>query len=119
MNNTEPNNDLERETKSSGIRYKDDCYEYVSENGIVYDLYEGVSIGKPYAEKRYTSDLIFIVLMKYEDIVERARDVGYVFGAGLIEEDNFRKDLEDCIKYQVDEFENENSELINLIRKEK
>ena len=45
------------------LKLKEDGYVYVSDRGIEYELLEGMSIG---AERKYTSDIIFIMLNNEE-----------------------------------------------------
>ena len=63
------------------LKLKEDGYVYVSDRGIEYELLEGMSIG---ANKRYTSDIIFIILNNAEYNVED-HIVGYLFGASVLE----------------------------------
>ena len=63
------------------LKLKEDGYVYVSDRGIEYELLEGMSIG---ANKRYTSDIIFIILNDAEYNVEE-HIVGYLFGASVLE----------------------------------
>lgn len=84
------------------LKLKEDGYVYVSDRGIEYELLEGISIG---AERRYTSDIIFIVLNNAEYNVED-HIVGYLFGAGVFERQLM--DYDESIKEIVDDFEKKN-----------
>ena len=84
------------------LKLKEDGYVYVSDRGIEYELLEGMSIG---AERRYTSDIIFIVLNNAEYDVED-HIVGYLFGAGVFERQLM--DYDESIKAIVDDFEKKN-----------
>lgn len=105
-----------------GLIYGIEGYNYVSENGITYDLLEGKTIG---SVKSYTSNYVFILLdlMVYDldkemtdeffklsdsssifvDHMQMAGDETY---CGLVEED---------IKKSVDKFERKHKELIEFI----
>ena len=84
------------------LKLKEDGYVYVSDRGIEYELLEGMSIG---ANKRYTSDIIFIILNNAEYNVED-HIVGYLFGASVLE--GQLMDYDKSIKAMVDEFEEKN-----------
>ena len=78
----------------------------MSDSGIKYDLYEGLTIGN---ERRYTSDMVFVVLSdrRYLDNVGNLV-VGGFFGAGFFDA---AKDSEDdlYIGYIVQEYEKKNN----------
>lgn len=64
--------------------YPEECYEYVSDNGVVYDLYVGMTI---VSEMKYSksSDIIFIMLDDPEaDSVEM---IGWTYGAISLKDD--------------------------------
>ena len=84
------------------LKLKEDGYVYVSDIGIEYELLEGMSIG---SERKYTSDIIFIMLNNAEYNVDN-NVVGYLFGADIFREDS--RYYEESIKEMVDEFENRN-----------
>lgn len=84
------------------LKLKEDGYVYISDKGIEYELLEGISIG---TERKYTSDIIFIMLNNAEYNVENPV-VGYLFGADLLEKDLMSYD--ESIKELVDEFEKRN-----------
>ena len=84
------------------LKLKEDGYVYVSDGEIEYELLEGMSIG---ANKRYTSDIIFIILNNAEYNVED-HIVGYLFGANVFERQLM--DYDESIKAMVDEFEEQN-----------
>ena len=84
------------------LKLKEDGYVYVSDRGIEYELLEGMSIG---SERKYTSDIIFIMLNNAEYNVDN-NVVGYLFGADIFLEDS--RYYEESIKEMVDEFEKRN-----------
>ena len=84
------------------LKLKEDGYVYVSDGGVEYELLEGMSIG---AERKYTSDIIFIMLNNEEYNVDN-NVVGYLFGADIFFEDS--RYYEESIKEMVDEFEKRN-----------
>lgn len=84
-----------------------DGYVYVSDRGIEYALLEGMTIG---GERKYTSDIIFIMLNNAEYNIENPI-VNYLFGASLLE--NELDDYDKTIKKIVDEFEEKNLEVID------
>ena len=84
------------------LKLKEDGYVYVSDRGIEYELLEGMSIG---SERKYTSDIIFIMLNNEEYNVDN-NVVGYLFGADIFLEDS--RYYEESIKKMVDEFEKRN-----------
>ena len=84
------------------LKLKEDGYVYVSDRGIEYELLEGMSIG---SERKYTSDIIFIMLNNAEYNVDN-NVIGYLFGAEIFLEDS--RYYEESIKEMVDEFEKRN-----------
>ena len=84
------------------LKLKEDGYVYISDRGIEYELLEGMSIG---SERKYTSDIIFIMLNNAEYNVED-HIVGYLFGASVFERQLM--DYDESIKAMVDEFEKRN-----------
>ena len=91
-------------------------YEYISDNNITYSLYEGVSMPQLIdLDEQKSSDIIFIILDAYAELDINTHFVNFVYGADFLGRD---KDLEESIKYYVDRFEEENSELIKQIQDE-
>ena len=84
------------------LKLKEDGYVYVSDRGIEYELLEGMSIG---SERKYTSDIIFIILNNAEYNVED-HIVGYLFGASVLERQLM--DYDESIKSIVDDYEKKN-----------
>ena len=88
------------------IKLGNEGYYFVSDSGIKYDLYEGLTFGN---EKRYTSDMVFVVLSdrRYLDNVGDLV-VGGFFGAVFFDA---AKDSEDdlYIGYIVQEYEKKNN----------
>ena len=100
--------------------------EFVSENGINYELLEGVSVG---GKKHCTSGMMFIMLNTFNENIEIDDKLIELMGgsscklvdffcSSIIMEGNemwTRKDDESYIRSVVKEFEKENEELINFI----
>jgi len=87
-------------------------YEFISDNGIIYSLYEGLTIQKPVdADNSFTSDIIFIVLDNYLEI--DTKFINMIYGAGCIEDETIQNNIKDC----VDSFEKENPDLITKLQK--
>lgn len=76
------------------IKLKSDGYVFVSDLGIEYELLEGVSMG---AEKQYTSDIVFIMLMDANYNVD-TNFVDYVYGATLWKDESNKNYIEDCVE---------------------
>ena len=53
-----------KELESKGLRFTDDGYEFESQNGVRYSLYEGLTIG---GLETKTSDQLFIMFDGYDD----------------------------------------------------
>ncbi len=87
------------------LQLKDDGYMYISNSGIEYELLEGVSIG---ADKLYTSDIVFIMLLNCDYNVDN-NVVGYLFGSSsMFDSEADAKSYEESIRNIVDEFEKRN-----------
>lgn len=87
------------------LQLKDDGYVFVSDSGIEYELLEGVSIG---ANKQYTSDIIFIMLLDCDYNVDN-NVVGWLFGSSsMFDSEADTKSYEESIRYIVNEFEKRN-----------
>ena len=76
------------------IKLKSDGYVYISDLGIEYELLEGVSMG---ADKQYTSDIVFIMLMDANYNVD-TNFVDYVYGATLWKDESNKNYIEDCVE---------------------
>ena len=76
------------------ITTSDNGYQFKSESGKTYNLYEGVTFG---GLETLTSDIIFV--MDDEDYENEAKIVGWIYGASCID------DNEQCIKAMVDAYE--------------
>lgn len=85
------------------IKLGKEGYYFISESGIKYDLYEGLTMG---AEQRYTSDAIMIMLAdeRYYDKVNNYF-VNYIMGASFLEED-------------IDEFDEDISNIVTIYEQE-
>jgi len=91
------------------LELKEDGYVYISNRGIEYELLEGVSIG---TEKKYTSDIIFIMLANAEYYVDN-NVIGYLFGASVMGNDLLVYD--ETIRELVNNFEKRNFGIKNII----
>lgn len=95
-------------------------YRIKSDNGIYYELYEGMTIG---AEKRYTSDMIYIMLDDYdkydkqleEKDLERVHFVGWTFGCSMLDDPNFKEEMKDILSSIIGDWEKKNPEIINTL----
>lgn len=94
------------------IKLKNDGYVFISDLGIEYELLEGVSIG---AEKQYTSDVIFIMLMDANYNVD-TNFIDYLFGATTLE--NRIEEYEENIKEIVRTYEKRNNITERIIEEE-
>jgi hypothetical protein len=94
--------ELEKRLLKDCFLLSNEGYTYVSENGIEYELLEGLSIGNGH---KYTSDIIFICLTDPDyDVNEMV--VGYLFGASFFEE--AKPEYQESIKEMVTDFEKKN-----------
>ena len=89
------------------IKDKQDAYTFISDSGLKYSLYEGLTISDT---KRYTSDIVFIVLDLYDT---HPMFVDFWYGATLIDFSEPNKDdiLKD-ISVRVNKWEEENKDKI-------
>ena len=76
------------------IKLKSDGYVFISDLGIEYELLEGVSMG---ADKQYTSDIVFIMLMDANYNID-TNFVDYVYGATLWKDESNKNYIEDCVE---------------------
>lgn len=87
------------------LHLKDDGYVFVSNSGIEYELLEGVSIG---ADKQYTSDIVFIMLLDCDYNVDN-NVAGWLFGSSsMFDSEADAKSYEESIRNIVNEFEKRN-----------
>ena len=88
------------------IKLGNEGYYFVSDSGIKYDLYEGLTFGN---ERRYTSDMVFVVLSdrRYLDNVSNLV-VGGFFGASFFDAAKGSED-NSYIDYMVQEYEKKNN----------
>jgi hypothetical protein len=91
----------------------DDGYEYESDNGIKYSLYEGVSIE---GKRKVSSDICYIVLDNYEDIDIENINVNWFFGATFIEE--AEEDIKEIIDGFVNDYEKSHPKIVKAIGKQ-
>lgn len=87
------------------LQLKNDGYVYISDSGIEYELLEGVSIG---ADKQYTSDIVFIMLLDCDYNVDN-NVVGWLFGSStMFDSEENAKSYEESIRDIIEEFEKRN-----------
>ena len=84
------------------IKRNDDGYYFVSDSGIRYDLFEGVTM---YGNRQYTSDAIFIMLGddRYFDQIPY-HFVDYLMGATFFidDMDEYDKDIASMVeKFEI------------------
>lgn len=84
------------------IKINSEGYYFVSDSGIRYDLFEGVSM---WGDRQYTSDIIFIVISGLNNEIDTPADhfVGYMYGASFLS-DNIGE-YEGYISEMVEEYE--------------
>lgn len=84
------------------IKKNNDGYYFESENGIIYDLLEGVTMG---TEPQKTSDIIFVVIsgLNLEIDTPEEHFVGYLYGASFM--NDCMGEYEGYISYMVEEYE--------------
>lgn len=91
-------------------------FYYVSDNGLKYELLEGVTMGC-YNANSCTSDICFILLDTSDDprLLEKEDDrtVGWFYGATDIKIDD---DTEETIKYYVDIYEKNHPDIVELYK---
>ena len=85
------------------IKLKNDGYVFISDLGIEYELLEGASMG---ADKQYTSDIVFIMLMDANYNAD-THFVDYLFGATTME--NRIDEYEESIREIVRAYEKRNN----------
>ena len=88
-------------------------YEFISDRGIKYSLYEGKSI-----DRQATSDIVFIMCdteAELDDVIGNADYiyVGWFFGASCMKNDGFRIDAQNIINNMVNKYEGEHPEVVN------
>lgn len=83
---------------------RNDGYHFISENGIEYEILEGMSIGAKI--RRYSSCLIFVVLFDQTETFDAVQIIDF-----FCDQEDFGKeggDNEKYIREIVDKFEKEN-----------
>ena len=95
------------------IKHNDDYWEYESKNGLIYELYEGKTIG---GDREYTSDIVFIMLdnskVEYPEKYDDRKIVNWFYGAT-----NWNyKETEETIQSFVDEYEEENPDIVEALQ---
>ena len=106
--------------------YKDDTYgyEYISNNGIKYSLYELTALGG-----EATSDICFIVNDCYCEIDDEVYKngkvypfsymaVGWFYGATFIGDPEYEDEYIKEIERLINDYEKENPEIVELILKQ-
>lgn len=92
------------------IVYNDDkSYQYVSDNGVVYELYEGVTL-----DKERSSDIVFIMLSYVEELNVEPEDeyVGFIYGNDFLTS-RYKEDYIKCIDRIVDDYEINHPEVVS------
>lgn len=85
-----------------------DGYEYVSENGIIYGLLEGKSLlGET------TSDMIFMIFQDNDAVFNGMEYVGFVYGATLMKDITYRKEVLETFDRYANEYEKEHPEIVD------
>jgi hypothetical protein len=93
-----------------------DGYTYTSDNGIRYDILEGVSLGGA-----TTSDMVF-VMVALEDVDLQLDTIGgdalvcYTFGATDLESNAYRADVLKYIEAEVSEYELKHPVLVEAVK---
>lgn len=96
-----------------------DGYSFISDNGVKYDLLEGISL-----KGETTSDIVFVMLAYNEELCEylgnnRLSDefLGYFCGAAFVGEND--KDSIHYIEKYVAEFEKKHPEIVEFYKPKK
>ena len=87
-------------------------YVFISNNGIKYDVLEGVSL-----DGSYTSDMAFIVLIDEEiwgnaELATIDRFVGFFMGATFITDVRYAEEYINYIENLVNEYEEKHPEIV-------
>lgn len=87
-------------------------YEYESDRGIKYSLYEGKSI-----KGETSSDVVFVMLDSAMELDEVLGDmdymyVGWFFGAGVITDESFVNSAIDILDHITKEYEDKHPEVV-------
>lgn len=100
-------------------RTENEYYEFVSDNGLHYELLEGTTIG---AKQTYSSDICFILFDDSElelEIRELDRLVGWIYGADFLDRPEFRDNFVESIEDFVGKYEAKHPELVRIYKKKK
>ena len=104
------------------VKNKNEFWDYVSENGITYELLEGSTIG---GNTTYTSDICFILLddsdAEYSEMLGDERFVGFMYGATFLTDTNpdTRDEFTGYIKKIVDQYEKAHPDIIEKFKPKK
>lgn len=85
-------------------------YIFISDNDIMYGLYEGLTVG---TKPRYTSDILFVVFDLYDAYSET---VGIMYGAGFLDEGDFDDYTIKYIDTVVSKWESEHPDIVKGIK---
>lgn len=88
-------------------------YEFISDRGIKYSLYEGKSI-----DGNVTSDMVFVMCDTESDLDDAIGNldyiyVGWFFGASCMKDDGFRIDAQNIINNMVNKYEDTHPQVVN------
>lgn len=86
-------------------------YQFVSDNGVLYDLLEGKSL-----KGATTSDIVFVMFnyRDYDDYAENPDDlfVGFFYGADFVKERVYDDENISFLDYLTEEYEKKNPNVI-------
>lgn len=84
-----------------------DGYDYISDNGIEYELVEGMALmGKS------TSDLIIMIFPDKDAVFNGFECVDMVFGATFMDKESYRKDVLETLDKCAKKFEQKHPEIV-------
>lgn len=84
-----------------------DGYDFISDNGIEYELVEGMSLmGKS------TSDLIIMIFPDKDAVFNGLECVDMVFGATFMAKESYRKDVLETLDKYAEKFEQKHPEIV-------
>lgn len=84
-----------------------DGYDYISDNGIEYELVEGISL-----MGESTSDLIIMIFPDEDAVFNGLECVDMVFGATFMDKESYRKDVLETLDKYAEKFEQEHPEIV-------
>lgn len=84
-----------------------DGYDYISDNGVEYELVEGMSLmGKS------TSDIIIMIFPDKDAVFNGLECVDMVCGATFMDEESYRKDVLETLDKYAEKFEQKHPEVV-------